>query len=272
MLPGVSMTAILTLRARAEEHLREDRVFEDPVGAEWWSRASWPPELDGWYGDDVQMALALRADDIDHIAARYLSAAAPRSVVELGAGLSTRRDRRPEFSALVWTDVDLPEVVALRESWGAGGPGHRHLACSVLDRSWMTALAATEGPHLFIAEGLFYYLPREEVDRLLRDLAARFPGSAIIFDLVGATDYPKLLENTLRVGSPIQWKLETDFERVLEDFGLSPVPEFEPTRLALMGVERYWRRFDVKTRGMIYLAMGSPLFMAGRSGTVLGTL
>lgn len=272
MLSGVSSTAILTLRARAEEHTREDRVFEDPLGADWWARSEWPAELDAWYGPDVQMALALRADDIDRIAARYAELERPRSIVELGAGLSTRRHRLPGLSSLAWTDVDLPEVVALREAWGVGGAEHRQVACSVLDRRWMDALEPDSGPHLFIAEGLFYYLPRAEVDALLTDLRMRFPGSAIIFDVVGATDYAKLHENTARVGSPIEWKLETHFESALSDFSLREVPEFEPRRLAFDAVDRYWQRFDPKTRGMIYLAMGSPLFMAGRSGTLLGGL
>ncbi len=271
-LSGVSKTAILTLRARAEEHARSDAVFSDPLAVTWLGRTEWPSELDAWYGPDSQMSLALRADDIDQITRRYLEATTVHTVVELGCGLSTRRQRLEDLTWKQWVDVDLPEVVALREQWGAGGERHQQLGCSVLDRSWMDALEGPADQFLFIAEGLFYYLPRADVQALLADMGRRFTGSSIIFDVVGPLDFAKLRDNTALVGAPVQWKLETGFDAVLEDLGLDVKDDFEPEALAKTALDRYWHRFDQKTKGMIFLALNSELFRAGRSGTVLGQL
>ena len=89
---------------------------------------------------------------------------------------------------------------------------------------------------------------------------------------LGANDYPKLLENSSAVGTPIAWKLESDFDRVLGDFGLAEVAGFEPDRLLQDATARYWRRFDATMRGLIYFGLNNELFRKGRSGNVLGRL
>lgn len=272
MLNGVSKTAILTLRARAEEHLRQDRVFSDSTAEDWFSRVSWPAELDCWYGPDAQYALAFRADDIDRILCRYAADLSAIHVTELGCGLSTRRNRLSALRVQHWVDVDLPEVVALRRSWGAGGTDHDHIAASVLDHTWMDQIHGDPSAHAFIAEGLLYYLPRPQVDALFAELRRRFPGSVIILDVLGANDYPILLANTKAVQTPIQWMFEGDFDNVLSDFGLAVVSGFEPNRLMEESLKRYWPRFDMKMRGLIFMAMNSKAIWARRSGTVIGRL
>jgi len=272
MLHGVSKTAILTLRARAEEHTREDRVFSDPIAADWFSRVEWPSELDTWYGPDAQYALAFRADDIDRILNRYAASQSDIRVTELGCGLSTRRSRLSDDLLNHWVDVDLPQVVELRQSWGAGGVNHDHIASSVLDYSWMDQIQGDPSAHVFIAEGLLYYLPRTKVDELFVEMRRRFPGSVIILDVLGANDYPILLANTKAVGTPIRWMFEGNFDNVLSDFGFGVVPGFEPNRLMDESLTRYWPRFDGKMRGIIYMAMNSQEIWERRSGTVMGRL
>jgi O-methyltransferase involved in polyketide biosynthesis len=230
---------------------------------------TWPPELDAWYGPHAQWPLAFRADDIDQIVRRCASTFTMNTIVELGCGLSTRRERLANLDLSAWFDLDLPPVSALRREWGAGGT---QLAGSVLDEAWMDQLTGDPASHIFIAEGLLYYLPRESVDRLLKTLRLRFAGSLILIDVLGANDYPKLLENTRTVGAPIAWKLESDFDRVLDDFGLGEVEGFEPDRLLEDATARYWHRFDAKMRGLIYFGMNNELFRKGRSGNVLGRL
>lgn len=273
MLPGVSKTAVLTLRARAEEHARADRVFADPLAAEWYTRVTWPPELDAWYSADAQYPIAFRADDVDHILWGYASPLPALTVVELGCGLSTRRSRIGEHLPLErWIDVDLPEVIALRRSWGDAGDRHHLVARSVLDRRWMDEVTGDPASLVFLAEGLLYYLPRAEVDQLLLELRSRFPGAVLLLDVLGANDYPTLLRNTTAVGSPVTWKLEADFDDVLGDLGLCVVPGLEPDRLMADALARYWPRFDAKLRGAIYWARSNPLVWRGRSGMVLGRL
>lgn len=266
MLPGVSKTAILTLRARADEHLREDRVFADPLAHAWFQQLEWPAELDEWYADGAQTNLALRVDDIDHILRRFAEDHPVRSVVELGCGLSSRPDRLAGLGA-TWTGVDLPEVIEQRERWSAPG---RNVAASVLDDRWMQALEGAE--HVFVAEGLFYYLPRAEVDALLTRLAERFAGSVLITDVIGVDDFPKLLENTARLEAPIQWHHEGPFTEALERFGLEPVDGFEPDYLLKSALVRYFKRLGPALRVMSWWALNADMLPPGRSGNILGRL
>lgn len=266
-LAQVSKTAVLTLRARADEQNRPDRILIDPVASEWMARLPWPAELDHWYQNDAQNNLALRADDVDSIVRRCVDHLGSRSIVELGCGLSTRRQRLADLNQLAWLDVDLPEMIALRESLGAPPP---HFAGSVLDLAWLSMVPKAKTPPLLIAEGLFYYLPRAEVDHLLAAIARRLPGAVILFDVVGVDDFPRLLENSSSVGAPIAWKLERNFDEALREFGLELIPELDPEALTRDALRRYWPRFNARTRGLIYFAMGTPEVWARRSGMVLG--
>jgi O-methyltransferase involved in polyketide biosynthesis len=265
MLPGVSKTAILTLRARADEHARADRVLTDPIAAEWYAKVDWPSELDFWYDASAQSSLAFRADDIDRIVRRYQGWDDPLTLVELGCGLSTRRQRLADLELEAYVELDLPEVIALRERWGVRGG----IASSVLDLSWLDRL---DGRPFFLAEGLLYYLPRAEVDRLLGALRAKFPGAPFLFDLLGRNDHPALLESTRKVGTPIQWRYDAGFDEALDHFGLATVEGFEPELLMNEALERYWARFDERVRVGIYYAQHNPALWAGRSGMILGRL
>lgn len=271
MLPGVSKTALLTLRARADEHARPDRIFEDPLAADWFARIEWPAELDPWYADDPQQHLAFRAGDIDQLVLRYAAASsAPLQVVELGCGLSTRRQRLHPLEVARWVDLDLPEVVALREGWAPWDDRHVHLGRSVLDRSWFDAVAP--GPTLFIAEGLLYYLPKSDVEGLLRDMRERFSGAALILDVLGTRDHSRLLERTAEVGCPIQWKFEGGIDQVLPEFGLTAPAGMEPDTVFVEAVRRYWDRLDAGTRVALYWAQNQPGALADRTQNVIGVL
>lgn len=275
MLTGVSKTAILTLRARADEHRRPDRTLEDPYAVEWLDLAGWPGELDRWYAPEVQSFLAFRAAEIDaHV--RDFVAQTPRAiVVELGAGLSSRVLRLGVPEGGRWIDLDLPEVIALRESLGVARDGHGHLARSVLDLDWLDAIGIAHedaARTMFVAEGLFYYLPRADVDDLFVALRRRFAGATACFDVLGPADWKPALERSTAVGTPMQWHVTPPFERVWRDLGLAVIPGREPEVLMHEVIDRYWPRFGAAKHGAIKLLANVPVLAGQRSGVVLGRL
>ena len=267
-LPSVSETALLTLRARAEEHDRNDRLFADPVAADWIRRVEWPSRLNRWWlSTNDGRGLAFRADNIDHIVAQYHGRVSSLSVIELGCGLSTRQSRLSHLSFANWTDVDLPAMVELRRSLGATG---EHTAASVMDFSWMDQVRGEPSQQLFVAEGLLYYLQRAETDALFVELRRRFPGAAIVFDVVGANDFATLRENTASAGAPIVWHLEGDYRDALTTFGLSVIGDHDPDRVMQDAMGRYWHRLTAAERVASYFVMNSAELKRGLSGTVLG--
>ncbi len=265
-ITGVSKTAVLTLRARRDEHFRADRVFEDPVAVEWFERVAWADDLDVWYADNAQNNIALRVDDLDRILLRWSDTESVSSVVELGAGLSTRPRRLADLGAR-WTAVDLPIVATLRQDWNAPG---RQIGRSVLDRTWLDEVGP--GPHVFLAEGLFYYLPRNEVDALFTDLRRRFAGSIVIMDVLGPAEFPKLKAHTGNLGTPILWHAEGGITETVRSFGLEPPAGFEPDRLTKEALVRYFPRLPPALQMMSWWAINTNTLIPNRSGNVLGRL
>lgn len=269
MLPGVSKTAIITLRARADEHARPDRVYEDPIAADWYRRVHWPSDLDAWYADGAQSPLALRAHDFDEILRRFARETGALTVVELGCGLSSRAHRLKDIHAKQWFDLDLPPVMDLRRQWGVTSA--QPLAYSVLDFDWMDHIPAAEPRRLiFVAEGLLYYLPRDKIDTLFIRLAERYPGAVLLLDALGAMDFERLHRHTAALETPIQWCIPPPLEQALDNLGLQPIEGFSPAHLHNDMMQRYWHRFDAKLKGLIYAGQAIPQIWGQRSGNVLG--
>lgn len=269
LLEGVSKTAILTLRGRAEEHARPDRLFEDEFAVRWLEALAWPPELDAWYGKTrIQSLVAFRAHEVDVLTREAVERYEASSVVELGCGLSTRRERLRDLVVDRWIDVDLEGVIRTREQLGAQGT---QVASSVLDDDWMDAVDPPPERLLLIAEGLVYYLPRLEVDRLFTRLRRRFPGALILLDVVGTADFETTRQNSASAGTPILWKVD-GFDRAFFDFGIEIVAGWEPAVIMNRAIETYWPRMGKAA----YLTIKTLSKLKGladkRSGVMAGRL
>jgi O-methyltransferase involved in polyketide biosynthesis len=199
-LTGVSETALLTLRSRANEARRPDAIIDDPMAIRLMDSIDYDFAK---FGRHARQDIALRALAFDHNARRYLAAHPRATVVALAEGLQTSFWRlaahvrsetgsahvRSETGSAAdvghefqWLTVDLPPVVELRQRLLPDEPNISVLAQSALDYSWMDRVDATQG--VFItAEGLLMYLQPEEATGLIRECARRFPGGQMIFDM-----------------------------------------------------------------------------------------
>ncbi|MUL85059.1 MULTISPECIES: class I SAM-dependent methyltransferase [unclassified Mycolicibacterium] len=181
-LDGVSATTLWTLSNRGTEAKRSDGVIRDP-----WAVALLDAiDFDYRKFGRPNQAHALRAHTFDIETHDYLSTHPKAAVVALAEGLQTsfwRLDQAGVADELTWYSVDLPPVMAIRESLLPYDDRIVALAQSALDRSWMDRVDATDD--VFItAEGLLMYLEPEDVRSLITDCAARFPGGRMIFDSI----------------------------------------------------------------------------------------
>ena len=128
-------------------------------------------------------SLVLRIRYIDRQIRTYLDNEPDGIVVSLGCGLSTRRHRL-DNGRVRWFDVDLPKVVALRKRYLPDTDRFHSIAGSVLDFEWMDQLPEDQGlRYFFVAEGLFMYLDKESVRRIVCALADRFPGAELLAEV-----------------------------------------------------------------------------------------
>lgn len=220
-LTGVPLTMLITTRARVEEHQREDRLLEDPKVVEWWQYLTWDTKLDSYYSSIVQLSSVVRSKICDRFTEKHLVNHPDGVVIELGAGLSTRYYRVGQ-NCRCWIDLDLPAVTNLRRQLDTESEQHRFLSYSVMDFDWINKIPECNPESLLIiAEGLFMYFEREQVQDLVNCLQESFPGATLIFDALGFFSDNKGAKQLSELGAPLKWFIKN--ERDIEALGLSLV-------------------------------------------------
>ena len=100
-------------------------------------------------------------------------------IVQLGAGLDTRPLRlQSALPSATFYDLDLPDVIAVRDALLPKAQNNFSLPRSMLDPSWMDELAAQHGSagYIFILEGVSMYFEKEEFKEFFIALAQKFRG------------------------------------------------------------------------------------------------
>jgi O-methyltransferase involved in polyketide biosynthesis len=231
-LGGVPETLLWTLYHRAVEARRPDAVLQDPKAVELVDRIDYPFEQRFGSGKLGQWQ-ALRVRCFDREIRRFLAAYPDGTVVALGEGLETQF-WRVDNGTVRWVGVDVPETVAVRARLLPDEPRRRSLAYSALDERWMDEIDPSRGV-LVTAQGLLMYFEEADVHRLIRALAERFPGEALLFDAI-----PRWLSAASRRGGvkagrgyrppPWLWGMDAAEERRLA--GLHPgIGELRALRL-----------------------------------------
>ena len=129
----------------------------------------------------VEVTLPLRARHFDQWTRAFLVANPHSTVLHLGCGLDSRVHRVDPGPAVRWYDVDLPDVIALRERLYPHRPGYHVIGTSVLDLAWLEMIPR-DTPTLVIAEGLVMYLPPADGTALFHRVVELFPSGEIAFD------------------------------------------------------------------------------------------
>ncbi len=190
-LNAVSETALLTLRARLIEAEKSRPIIEDEMGLACLNKlqALLPSDtrhrlLNRPLPSTATNYVALRARKYDSYAKTFIEANPTGLVVNLGCGFDTRYWRVSD-KAWKYVELDLPAVIAVKKKILADRATYPLLGYSVLDERWIESILAMQKEKvLFLAEGLFMYLPQEEVIRLFDKLSASFSASQIVFEVV----------------------------------------------------------------------------------------
>ncbi|MFG2041033.1 class I SAM-dependent methyltransferase [Dactylosporangium sp. NPDC048998] len=159
----------------------------------------------------------LRSAALDEWTRQFLAERPHGTVVELGAGLSTRADRLDNGTAH-WCFVDLPDATEFRLGLLPDGERRRTVTGSVLEPDWADTVAAEPGPYLFLAEGVLVYLEPDGVRRALSHVATRFPGCRIALDTYGEWIVKRPRGPLTSMAADLVWACENPREP--EDWGL----------------------------------------------------
>ena len=131
------------------------------------------------------LASAVRSRNMDYYLKAFLSENPDGVIVNIGCGLETSFYRNDNGNSL-WFELDLPEVLTLREKYFPEERRDRYLWFSMFDYEWIEAVKkAAQKPVMIIASGLFYYFKEEQVIDFIRHLNG-FNCVQLVFDAVSA--------------------------------------------------------------------------------------
>lgn len=262
-LSTVSETALLTLRARATQAQSEDPILRDEMGVEVLARIQ--PLLPTAVRERIMNRAqpptmisyaALRARRYDRYTQEFLARHPDGLVVSLGCGFDTRYWRLSD-EPWNYVEVDLPAVIDAKRQVLGDELTYPTISGSVLEEGWIAQVAAMQTAHvLLLAEGLFMYLPPEEVKRTFSRIAETFTASEIVFEVVNKRytegKWKKVVERKMKrslgtaAGSSYQFGIHeaSDVEsfgpgiRALEEWCYYEDPDVRPRVLRLV---RNWR-------------------------------
>ena len=124
-----------------------------------------------------------RAVILDRVARKFCQSHPTGSVITLGIGLCSRRDRLLDSvpQTVTWCGVDVDPVIDVRRRLLPDDPTVL-VAAGLADPSWASQID-TPGPVLVIAEGLLMYLTPEQVGSILTAARHRFGvGTELVAD------------------------------------------------------------------------------------------
>jgi O-methyltransferase involved in polyketide biosynthesis len=181
-LGNVQKTMFLPLWGRAQESLKKKPMLVDETAVRIMDQIDYDFSSIAQNMDELsQIAWIKRSLLCDKICMEFLLRYPAGTIVNLGCGLDTTFER-VDNGLLVWYDLDLPDVIALRSKFIQEGERRIFLPISFLDESWMEKIKVN-GNVLFLAAGVVYFFEEGTIKELFLRLLNRFPRSEVFFDV-----------------------------------------------------------------------------------------
>jgi O-methyltransferase involved in polyketide biosynthesis len=155
----------------------------------------------------------MRAKKLDDYTEEFITQHPDAVILHLGCGLDSRC-LRVERRETIWYDLDLTDVIALRQKFYSESKSYCMIASSVTDPTWLELALPRHRPVFVVAEGLFMYLQESEVRDLILCLHQNFPGSSLAFDAfskltAGSVEFNPSLRKT---GATVRWGIDDPHE------------------------------------------------------------
>lgn len=209
-LTGVPETLLVPLWARATETKHENPIIKDEKAVEIMAKIEY--DFSKFKNQEpTQVSVAVRTELLDKAAKTFIDKYPTATIINIGCGLDTRF-LRTDNGKICWYDLDLPEVITIREQFFNESERHKMIAKSVFDYSWIDDIKA-KGPVLIIAEGIFMYLTEQEVEEIMDKLAHAFKGAEMLLEttpasLVKQNQGHDLIKDQYKIEARLQWGIK----------------------------------------------------------------
>ena len=165
-LEGVSETLLMTLYVRARETQRPDAMIRDEKAVEMVNQLETDFSRYRMQRHD-EVAVIMRMKKFDSYVRDFLKRCPDAGLVHIGCGLDTRFER-VDNGKVEWFDLDMPDVMALRQKFIHSESSRYHtLATSVFEEDWLEEVSRFKPrPFMFVAEGVLPYFEEAQVKAL----------------------------------------------------------------------------------------------------------
>jgi O-methyltransferase involved in polyketide biosynthesis len=182
-LTPVERTAFVTQYARALDSRWPRPILGDTLADEIVAKIDFDFDGLGVPASAVRQS-ALRAKLLDDRVRDFVAEHPDAVVVDLGAGLSTAMLRVAPPATVDWYDVDLPNVIALRDEVVPADDRAHSVAASLADDGW-TDQIPPDRPTMLIADGLLAFLPEAVIVNLFRHIPEHFGSGEVAMNDYG---------------------------------------------------------------------------------------
>lgn len=188
-LTEIPVTALFPLYGRAKETNEKNHLFQDPYAVKIMGKIDFDfsiyENMKATKRNEMLAGIAVRTRILDDYTKEYFGKYPDGTVVNIGCGLDTRFLRLDNVK-INWIDVDLSEIIKLREKLFEKREKYKMVAVSVLDQNWLNEITVAEGQMVMvIAEGTLMYFAEKEVKILFNQLIAKFPKAILCFEVMG---------------------------------------------------------------------------------------
>jgi len=213
-LTGIPITAFFPLYGRAKETNRKNCLFQDPYAVKIMEQIDFDfsiyENMSVTKKKEMLTGIAVRTRILDDYTKEFFSKYPDGLVVNIGCGLDTRFFRL-DNGKINWIDVDLSEIIKLREKLFEKRERYKMLAVSVLEPNWLNEIAVKEGKMvMIIAEGTLMYFEEKEVKALFNQLIAKFQKAILNFEVMGSKLQGKVHPSVAVLGIDVKcpWGIE----------------------------------------------------------------
>jgi len=116
----------------------------------------------------------------DRMARRFIEQHPRAAIVNIGCGLDTTFSRI-DNGKIMFYELDLPDVMALRKNFYEDSDRHKSIASSFLDTEWFKEIDVRDGL-LFLAGGVFCYFKEAQIRKFFIQTADYFKSCDFYFD------------------------------------------------------------------------------------------
>jgi O-methyltransferase involved in polyketide biosynthesis len=265
-LGSVQETLLLPLWGRAIEAQKNNPLLNDPVSVEIINRLDYDfATIAKNISFISQYAWVARSIHIDRLILQFLNDHPNGTIINLGCGLDTTLERI-DNGTLHYYDLDLPDVIDLRNKLVPHNERRNTIASSFLDDKWFNEITI-EDNLLIIAAGVFYYFEQNQIKDFFIRIGDHFTNADIFFDSASQSGVRVANKKVIKNGGMdenalLKWGL--DHPEVIKSWDkrihlLSEFPIFKGIKKGLSGKIKFGLFFSdiLNIMSMIHLRISS---------------